>query len=109
MVKALQRFEVYWVVLDPTRGREIQKTRPCVIVSPTEMNLRLDTVIVAPMTSTLRNYSFRPNLIFNDRISQVALDQIRSVSKERLLKNIGKISPQSSRKILALLREMFEE
>lgn len=82
----VKRFEVYLVNLDPTVGSEIQKTRPCVVVSPDEMNRHIRTVIVAPMTTTHRQYPTRVACCFRGKDGQVVLDQLRTVDKERLVK-----------------------
>ena len=103
------RFEVFLVNLDPTIGTEIQKTRPCVVVSPDEMNRPLGTVIIAPLTSTLRSYASRVNVQFDERDGQVALDQIRAVDKARLVKRLGKIKRKEGLQVLAALQEMFAE
>ena len=81
MVKVYQ-YNVYWVELDPTQGCEIAKTRPCVIVTPNELNDFLNTVVIIPITSTLRNYPFRINCIIDGKNGQLAIDQIRTVDKK---------------------------
>jgi mRNA interferase MazF len=105
----VRRFEVYLVNLDPTLGTEIQKTRPCVIISPDEMNDHIATVIVAPMTTRGREYPTRVNCHFEGKEGQVVLDQIRTVDKIRLVKKLGKISPTTQKEVLAVLLEMFSE
>lgn len=99
--------EVWLVSLDPTRGSEIRKTRPCVVVSPNEMNSHLRTVIVAPMTTVERPYPTRVPVRFQRKRGQVALDQIRSVDRERLVQRLGAISANAARDIAAVLVEMF--
>ena len=84
------RFDVHLVRLDPTEGREIRKTRPCLVVSPDEMNRHIDTVIVAPMTTRGRPYPTRVPLTFSRRTGQIVLDQIRTVDKARLVKRLGR-------------------
>jgi mRNA interferase MazF len=101
------RFEVYLVRLDPTEGREIQKTRPCLIISPDEMNHLIETVIVAPLTTKKRPYPTRVALRFQKKAGQVVLDQIRTVDKTRLIKRLGKIDEATADKVLAILAEMF--
>ena len=101
------RFDVFLVRLDPTEGREIRKTRPCVIISPNEMNQHIDTVIVAPMTSKGRPYPTRVPVRFKGKSGQVVLDQIRTVDKSRLVKRLGKIDETTESQVLALLAEMF--
>lgn len=102
------QFDVYLVALDPTLGSEIKKTRPCVIVSPDEMNRHLNTVIIAPLTSTIKNYPTRVNLTFQEKQGQVVLDQIRTVDNRRLVKKLGIISAKTKLSVSKLLIEMFE-
>jgi len=102
-----RRFEVYLVNLDPTLGSEIQKTRPCLIISPDEMNDHIATVIVAPMTTKGRDYPTRVNCQFEGKDGQIVLDQIRTVDKIRLVKNLGKISANTQKEVLPVLMEMF--
>jgi len=99
--------DIWLVALDPTRGSEIQKTRPCVIISPDEMNRYLRTVIIAPMTTKPRQYPFRVDLTFQGRIGQVALDQVRAVDRSRLLNKLGSVSPVVARSVSNTLVEMF--
>ena len=99
--------EVWLVSLDPTRGSEIKKTRPCVVVSPDEMNLYLRTVIVAPMTTTQRAYPTRVALTFQGKSGQVALDQIRAVDRNRMVRRMGTLSPKTAQTVSAVLVEMF--
>lgn len=101
------RFDVYLVRLDPTEGREICKTRPCLIISPDEMNHHIDTVIVAPMTTKGRPYPTRVPVRFKGKSGQVVLDQIRTVDKTRLVKRLGKIDEATRAHVLALLAELF--
>jgi len=101
------RFEVYLVRLDPTQGHEIQKTRPCVVISPDEMNRHIGTVIVAPMTTKGRPYPTRIPLRFQRKSGQIVLDQIRTVDKTRLVRRLGKISDRAAREALTVLGEMF--
>lgn len=103
----VSRFEVHRVRLDPTEGSEIKKTRPCLVISPDEMNHHIQTVIVAPMTSKGRDYPTRVPVEFQGKQGQVVLDQIRTVDKTRLVKKLGKISDPTLEKILRLLAEMF--
>lgn len=103
------RFEVYLVNLDPTVGREIKKTRPCLIVSPDEMNHHTRTVIVAPMTAGGRSYPTRVACRFKGKSGQIVLDQIRTVDSARLVRKLGRISPQAASKVLSVLQEMFAE
>ncbi|MCU0289051.1 MAG: type II toxin-antitoxin system PemK/MazF family toxin [Acidobacteria bacterium] len=101
-----EQYEVYLVNLDPTVGHEIKKSRPCIIVSPNEMNI-LNTVIIAPMTTALRDFPFRVNIHFDDKDGQVALDQIRCIDKARLIKKVGVIDIVSADEISKTLVEIF--
>ena len=101
------RFEIYLVRLDPAQGHEIQETRPCVVISPDEMNQHIGTVIVAPMTTKGRPYPTRIPLRFQRKNGQVVLDQIRTVDKTRLVRRLGKISDRAAREVLTVLGEMF--
>ena len=101
------RFEVFLVRLDPTEGREIRKTRPCLVISPDEMNRHIDTVLVAPMTTKKRAYPTRVSVRFRRKTGQIVLDQIRTVDKARLVKRLGRIDDAAAQEVLALLAEMF--
>ncbi len=101
------RFEVYLVRLDPSEGHEIQKTRPCVVISPDELNRHIATVIVAPMTTTRRAYPTRVPLRFQGKDGQIVLDQIRTVDKTRLVRRLGRVSETAARNVAAVLNEMF--
>jgi len=103
----VKRFEVYLVNLDPTVGREIRKTRPCLVISPDESNRYISTVIVAPMTTKGRDYPTRVNCSFNGKDGQVVLDQIRTVDKARLVHNLGEVEPKIKTDVLSVLAEMF--
>jgi mRNA interferase MazF len=105
----VKRFEVYLINLDPTIGSEIQKTRPCLVISPDEMNNHIATVIIAPMTTKGREYPTRVNCQFEGKSGQIVLDQIRTVDKSRLVKKLGKISADTQGEVLAVLAEMFSE
>jgi len=107
MVVDIKRFEIYLVKLNPTVGSEIQKTRPCIIISPYEMNL-LKTVIVAPMTSKGFDFIFRPKIKFEKKDGLVLLDQIRTVDKTRLVQKLGTVDKKTSQKISKILIQMFE-
>jgi len=102
-----QRDEVWLVVLDPTQGAEIQKTRPCLVISPDEMNRHLRTVIIAPMTAVTRPYPTRVAVRFQGKRGQVALDQLRAVDRQRLARILGKVSPKTAQNVSATLLEMF--
>ena len=105
----LNRGQVHLVRLDPTIGSEIKKTRPCVIVSPDELNDHLRTVIVAPMTTGGRAYPWRPRCRFQGRTGFVALDQLRTVDVERLVKPIGQLEGETVLAVLERLQDMFAE
>jgi mRNA interferase MazF len=99
--------EVWLVSLDTTRGSEIKKTRPCLVVSPDEMNQHLQTAIVAPMTTTMRPYPTRVRVVFQGKNGQVALDQLRALDRERLVRKLGSISSGTAQVVSAVLVEMF--
>jgi mRNA interferase MazF len=103
----VNQFDVYLVALDPTLGSEIKKTRPCLVISPKEMNRGLSTVLVAPMTTTLRSYPTRIKTTFQGKKGDIALDQIRAIDKKRLVKHLGQIHKSSAHKTLAVLQEIF--
>ncbi|MBA2652796.1 MAG: type II toxin-antitoxin system PemK/MazF family toxin [Tatlockia sp.] len=109
MVK-LKRFEIFLVNLDPTVGSEIKKTRPIVIISPDSMNLsRLKTVIIAPMTSTIKeNFPTRIDIAFQDKKGQVALDQLRAIDRSRLIKKLGFLDNEAQLNIRNTLTIMFQ-
>jgi mRNA interferase MazF len=102
-----KRGEVFLVALDPTRGSEIRKTRPCVVVSPDEINAYLRTVIVAPLTTGGQKYPFRVPCRFASRSGEVVVDQLRTVDRERLVRKLGHLSPPTFVQVLATLQEMF--
>jgi mRNA interferase MazF len=104
---AVNRFEVYLVNLDPTVGSEIKKTRPCLVVSPNEMNHSIRTVIVAPMTTKGQSYPSRVSCRFKGKDGQVVLDQIRTVDQVRLVKRLGRLETKTSVVVLDVLQEMF--
>ena len=104
---AVKRFEVYLVNLDPTVGSEIKKTRPCLIISPDEMNRFINTIIIAPMTTKGKIYPTRVPCTFKGKQGLIVLDQIRTVDKTRLVKRIGKVDNVTQDKVLEVLAEMF--
>jgi mRNA interferase MazF len=106
---AVRRGQVYLVRLDPAQSSEIKKTRPCVVVSPDELNEHLRTVIVAPMTTGGRAYPWRPRCRFHGRAGFVALDQLRTVDVERLLKSLGPLEDATVDSVLDRLQDMFAE
>jgi mRNA interferase MazF len=103
----VKRFDIFLVQLDPTLGSEIKKTRPCVVISPDEMNDAIRTVIVAPMTSRGRAYPTRVDCEFEGKIGQVVLDQIRTVDKQRLIKRLGRLEQSIQSAVLDTLSELF--
>lgn len=105
----VQRFDVFLITLNPTVGSEIQKTRPCLVVSPDEMNAAIATVIVAPMTTKGAVYPTRVACRFEGKQGQIVLDTLRTVDKRRLVKRLGRISPATQRHVLRVLAEMFAE
>ncbi len=104
---AIRRGDVYLVELNPTRGREIRKTRPCVIVSPNELNASMGTFIVAPLTTGSHSYPFRVACRFAGKDGHLVLDQLRTVDRERLVKRLGALTAPTLSKALGVLREMF--
>ena len=105
----LKRFEVWWANLDPTIGHEIKKTRPVLVISPDELNRHLGTVLVAPLTSTIRPYPFRVNTVINGIRGQVALDQIRALDKIRLIKRMASLPQDARHEVVSILQLMFAE
>jgi mRNA interferase MazF len=107
MPEAVRRGDVFLVNLEPTRGGEIHKTRPCVVVSPDELNAHLRTFIVAPLTTGGHPYPFRVPCRFEGRAGYVVIDQIRTVDRERLVRRLSKLSSLTLERILSILQEMF--
>jgi mRNA interferase MazF len=103
----VNRFDVFLVNLDPTQGHEIKKTRPCLIISPDEMNRHIRTAIVAPMTTKGRDYPSRVPVTFQKKKGKIVLDQIRTVDRNRLVKRLGKIDKRTGQKVLDVLNEIF--
>ena len=107
LAMVVKRFEVYLVSLDPTMGSEIRKTRPCLVISPDEMNRYIATVIVAPMTTKGRDYPTRVSCSFKGKRGQVVLDQIRTVDKSRLVQKLGVISQEAQSNVLSIIAVIF--
>jgi len=105
----VKRFDIYLVNLDPTVGHEIKKSRPCLVISPDEMNRYISTVIVAPMTTKGRNYPTRVPCRFQGKEGQVVIDQIRTVDKTRLMKRLGKIDSETQADVFSVISELFSE
>ena len=103
----INRGDVVLVDLNPTRGQEIHQTRPCVVVSPDELNHHMGTFIVAPLTSGGFNYPFRVPCQFNGTSGQVVPDQLRTVDRERLVKRLGVLDPPTLTQVLEVLEQMF--
>ncbi len=103
----MMRFEVYWVNLEPTQGSEIRKIRPCVIVSPDEMNRHLNTLIIAPLSTGGKAYSTRVKCKISGKSGFVVLDQLRTVDKHRLGKHLSTLDQMTAHKVLEVLQEMF--
>jgi len=107
MAMVANRFDVYLINLDPTIGSEIKKTRPCLIISPDEMNRHIRTVIVAPITTQSKDYPTRVSLKFKMKKGQIVLDQIRTVDKTRLIKKLGSINPETQLEVISVLQRLF--
>ncbi|MEJ2039454.1 MAG: type II toxin-antitoxin system PemK/MazF family toxin [Desulfosarcinaceae bacterium] len=107
MAVVVKRFDVYLVNLDPTIGSEIQKTRPCLVISPDEMNRNIRTVIIAPMTSTQKEYPTRVSCTFRKRQGQIVLDQVRTVDKARFIQKLGTIDAKAQLDVISVLQRLF--
>ncbi len=107
MAMVVKRFDVYLVSLDPTVESEIKKTRPCLIVSPDEMNRNIHTVIIAPMTSAHKDFPTRVSCTFRKKQGQIVLDQIRTIDKVRLTKKLGTIGSRAQLDVITVLQRLF--
>ena len=107
MAMVVKRFDVYLVNLDPTVGSEIKKTRPCVVISPDEMNRNIRTVIIAPMTSAQKEYPTRVSCTFQEKKGHVVLDQLRTIDKARLIKKLGTIESKDQLEVISILQRLF--
>jgi mRNA interferase MazF len=107
MTEVVRRGDVFLVSLNPARGGEIQKTRPCAVVSPDELNAYLRTFIMAPLTTGGHPYPFRIPCRFEGRAGYVVIDQMRTIDRERLVRRLGRLSPSTLGRVLAILQEMF--
>ena len=107
MAMVVNRFDVYLINLDPTVGSEIQKARPCLIISPDEMNRHIRTTIVAPMTTTSKDYPTRVSCKFKKKKGQIVLDQIRTIDKTRLIKKLGSVNPETQLEVISVLQRLF--
>lgn len=103
------RFDVFLVVLDPTVGHEVRKTRPCVVISPDDLNTQVDTVIVAPMTTAERTYPWRVDCRFQGKRGQIMLDQMRTADSVRLVRRLGRLDRVTQSATLSALADMFVE
>jgi len=109
MNQSIEQYSLFWFDLSPTKGAEINKTRPCVVISPSEMNNNLQTVIIAPITSRGREegYPTRVKVVENETIGWIVLDQIRSIDKTRLCERIGKLKPDEVLAVKRIIKEML--
>ncbi len=107
MAVVVKRFDVYLVNLDPTIGSEIQKTRPCLVISPDEMNRNIRTVMIAPMTSAQKDYPTRISCIFRKKQGQIVVDQLRTVDKARLIQKLGTIDSKAQLEVISVLQRLF--
>jgi mRNA interferase MazF len=103
----VNQYEIFWVNLDPTIGKEMKKTRPCAVLSPNEMNLYIDTVIIAPLTTTIRAYPSRVHFKLNAKASMIALDQIKTIDKKRIGKSAGKLDIKTIMQVKKVIDEML--
>lgn len=103
----IKQYQVFLVNLDPAIGSEIKKTRPCVVISPDEMNRHLRTIVIAPLTTTSRNYPTRVKIKHENKIGWIVLDQIRTIDKERIIKDLGKLSKPEIKELKLVLRETY--
>jgi mRNA interferase MazF len=103
----IKQYSIILVNLDPTKGSEIQKTRPCLIISPNEINDNLRTVVIAPMTTASKPYPTRVKILHNGKIGWAVIDQIRTIDKSRIIKNLGKITQKEIGECKSILRETF--
>lgn len=103
----LKQYQIILVNLDPTVGSEMKKTRPCVIISPNEMNKYLDTIVIAPMTSSSKTYPTRVEISHDKKTGWIVLDQIRTVDRKRIIKVLGNLSEKEFKKVKEILRETF--
>jgi len=101
----IKQYQIILVNLDPTLGSEIKKTRPCVVISPEEMNKYLRTIIIAPMTTSSKKYPTRVEVKHNNKTGWIALDQIRTIDKLRIINDLGKLSGQEIKEVKAVLKE----
>jgi len=103
----IKQYQIILVNLDPTIGSEIRKTRPCVVISPDEMNNHLRSVVIAPMTTSSKNYPTRVEIKHDNKIAWIVLDQIRTIDKQRIIKDLGKLSRPEIKEVKSILKETF--
>ncbi|MCD4746437.1 MAG: type II toxin-antitoxin system PemK/MazF family toxin [Bacteroidales bacterium] len=103
----LNQYQIVLVNLDPTIGSEIKKTRPCVVISPDEMNKYLRTIVVAPMTTKSRKYPTRIEIKYNKKVGWIVIDQIRTIDKQRIIKVIGRLSQPEIKEVKSVMKETF--
>lgn len=103
----INQYQIVLINLDPTVGSEIKKTRPCVVISPNEMNKYLRTVVIAPMTTSSKSYPTRVEIKHNNKIGWIVLDQIRTIDKQRIIKNLGRLSIPESKEVKAIIKETY--
>lgn len=103
----ITQYQIILVNLDPTLGSEIQKTRPCVVISPNEMNKYLNTVVIAPMTTSSKNYPTRIEIKHDNKIGWVVLDQIRTIDKQRIIKDLGRLNKSEISELKSVLKETY--
>lgn len=103
----IEQYQIILVNLNPTMGSKIKKTRPCVVISPNEMNKFLRTIVIAPMTTSSKNYPTRVEIKHDNKIGWVVLDQVRTIDKQRILKILGQLSKPEVKEIKSIIRETF--
>lgn len=103
----IRQYEIFLVNLEPNLGREIKKTRPCVVISPDEMNKYLRTIVIAPMTTSSKNYPTRVEIKHDNKIGWVVLDQVRTIDKQRIIKNLGKLSKPEVSEVKSIIKETY--
>lgn len=103
----IKQYEIFLVNLEPTLGSEIKKTRPCVVISPDEMNKHLRTVVIAPMTTSSKNYPTRVEIKHDNKIGWVVLDQVRTIDKQRIIKGMGRLSKPEVREVKSIIKETY--
>ena len=103
----LKQYQIVLVNLDPTVGSEIKKTRPCVIISPNEMNKYLRTIIIAPMTTSSKKYPTRIEIKHDRKIGWIVIDQIRTIDKQRIIRNLGRLSKPEIKELKSVVKETF--